>query len=288
MTEILSLRYGAEGFEKLGGTVVEGTVKNQYSLDEYNGTLRVVTTLRNVINYYVNIEGGDGEEDLYEDILDVDFVSSNAALYCIDLETFEVVAEVSGFAPDGESVESVRFDGTKAYVCTAEVITFTDPVYFFDLSDMSNITYTDTGVIDGFSSTLIQLGDGFLLGIGEESLDKGKIEVYAEMDGQVVSVAKYVFEGWYTTEYKSYFIDRESKTVGIPVSNFKTIRNEYGYDYVWYIDGYLLFTFDEENYSTRIIEKEWYNELERVRAFADDGYLYITTDMDITVKKIIE
>jgi hypothetical protein len=106
-----------------------------------------------------------------------------------------------------------------------------------------------------------------------------------------VSVAKYVFEGWYTTEYKSYFIDRESKTVGIPVSNFKTIRNEYGYDCVWYIDVYLLFTFDEENYdySIRIIEKEWYNnEKDRVRAFYDDGYLYITTDKDITVEKIKE
>ena len=44
MTEIYALGYGAEGFRKLGSIGVEGTVKNQYSLDEFNGILRVVTT----------------------------------------------------------------------------------------------------------------------------------------------------------------------------------------------------------------------------------------------------
>jgi uncharacterized secreted protein with C-terminal beta-propeller domain len=279
MSDVAVLGYENGVLENKGVFTVEGKTKDQYSMDEYEGHLRIVTSTSE------SIYKSDNGDYAYRTGR-----KENVSLAVFNIESGEKIAEVKSFAPDGEEATSVRFDGNTAYVCTAEVVTFCDPVYFFDLSDYSNITYTDTGVIDGFSSTLIQLGDGFLLGIGEESLDKGKIEVYAEMDGQVVSVAKYVFEGGYTTEYKSYFIDRESKTVGIPVSNLSTIRNEYGYDYVWYIDGYLLFTFDEENYdySIRIIEKEWYNEEDRVRAFSDDGYLYITTDKDITVEKITE
>ena len=279
MSDVAVLGYENGILENKGVFTVEGKTKDQYSMDEYEGHLRIVTSTSE------SIYKSDNGDYAYRTGR-----KENVSLAVFNIESGEKIAEVKSFAPDGEEATSVRFDGNTAYVCTAEVVTFCDPVYFFDLSDYSNITYTDTGVIDGFSSTLIQLGDGFLLGIGEESWDKGKIEVYAEMDGQVVSVAKYVFEGGYTTEYKSYFIDRESKTVGIPVSNLSTIRNEYGYDYVWYIDGYLLFTFDEENcdYSIRIIEKEWYNEEDRVRAFSDDGYLYITTDKDITVEKITE
>ena len=51
------------------------------------------------------------------------------------------------------------------------------------------------------------------------------------------------------------------------------------------MDGYLLFTFDDGNYSIRFIQIEWYNEEARVRAFVDDGYLYITTDRGITIEK---
>ena len=277
MSDVAVLGYENGVLENKGVFTVEGETKDQYSMDEYEGHLRIVTST---------------SESLYKsDNGDYDYFTGrkeNVSLTVFNIESGEMIAEVKSFAPDGEEATSVRFDGNTAYVCTAEVVTFCDPVYFFDLSDYGNITYTDTGVIDGFSSTLIQLGDGFLLGIGEESWDKSKIEVYTEMDGQVVSVAKYVFEGWYTTEYKSYFIDRESNTVGIPVSDVPTIRTEYGNNVVWYVDGYLLFTFDGENYSTRIIEKKWYNEMDRVRAFADDGYLYITTDMDITVEKITE
>ncbi len=277
MSDVAVLGYENGVLENKGVFTVEGETKDQYSMDEYEGHLRIVTSTSESL-----YKSGNGDYYYFTGR------KENVSLTVFNIESGKMIAEVKSFAPDGEEATSVRFDGNTAYVCTAEVVTFCDPVYFFDLSDYGNITYTDTGVIDGFSSTLIQLGDGFLLGIGEESWDKSKIEVYAEMDGQVVSVAKYVFEGWYTTEYKSYFIDRESNTVGIPVSNVPTIRTEYGDNVVWYVDGYLLFTFDGENYSTRIIEKEWYNELERVRAFADDGYLYITTDMDITVEKISE
>ena len=46
MTEIICISYG-ESLEKIGGVTVSGFVLNQYSMDEYNGIFRVVTTINN-------------------------------------------------------------------------------------------------------------------------------------------------------------------------------------------------------------------------------------------------
>lgn len=277
MCDIVVLDYSGEALKYKGTLTVEGSVKDQYSMDEYNGYFRVVTsTNEQTIRAYNN-----GKYD--------DTVSSarlfSASLTVFNLESLEQIAVVKNFAPNGEEAKSVRIDKDVAYVCTAVTLTYTDPVFYFDLSDYSNITYTDTGVINGFSSSLIQLGNGYLLGIGKESWVEDKIEVYVEEDGKVVSVAKYVFTGSCTEEYKAYFIDRQNNTVGIPVSGFIV---ESGDNYAMYKDGYLLFTFNGDGYSTRFIVKDLYLRPDRVRAFADDGYLYITTDKSITVKKIYE
>ena len=270
MTEIYALGYGADGFKKLGGTSVEGRVKNQYSLDEYEGVLRVVTTLPGTTKYYGDVKLDKDGSIWYKDKeATVSFTQSNAALYCIDLASWQIVGEVRDFAPDGETVESVRFDGTNAYVCTAVVITFTDPVYFFDLSDMSNITYTDTGVIDGYSSSLVNFGDGFLLGIGYGATrDSLKIEVYYENGDKVESIASYEREGVsFSEDYKSYFIDRERGLIGLSVSCWNA--KEYG-------DHYILLMFD--GYKLTEVLDEYIGELydpASARATLADDYFYI-------------
>ena len=120
----------------------------------------------------------------------------------------------------GEEATAVRFDGVYAYVCTAEVITLTDPVYFFDLSDLSNITYTDTGTIDGFSTSLIQLEDGYLLGIGYNEERNLKIEIYEETESGVQSVCTYEKACGFSEVYKSYFIDREKNLIGLATTEW--------------------------------------------------------------------
>ena len=280
MTEIYALGYGADGFRKLGSIGVEGTVKNQYSLDEYEGILRVVTTTGGTKVYgaahVVNGKIKYGIGDSYARPKD-----SNAALYCIDLSTWQIVGEVRDFAPDGETVESVRFDGTNAYVCTAVVITFTDPVYFFDLSDMSNITYTDTGVIEGYSSSLVNFGDGFLLGIGfGANRDTLKIEVYCEDGGNVISVDSYEREGVeFSTDYKSYFIDRERGLVGLMIYDYNYSSKQQGPQYILLsFDGYKLTEVLNENIDKGIPEL--------ARAVLVDEYFYIMSYVEFKVVKL--
>lgn len=283
MTDILVLGYEGDTLENKGTITTEGTVLDQYSMDEYENHFRVVTsTSRNVISH-TNF-GNDEWININENVsLLRNFRSANLTVF--SLETLEKVGAVKDFAPNGESVQSVRFDGNAAYVCTAVVQTFTDPVFFFDLSDYSNITYTDTGVIDGFSSSLIQLGDGALLGIGREDWSTNKVEVYEERYGEVVSVDVYKFSGEYSSNYKGYFIDRENNFFGFAIMD---LYEEYGDRYT-VSDVYVLLYFNgyELVELTRVeLAKEQYPD--RIRAFIDDEYLYIIGDYKLSVVNIFE
>lgn len=222
MTEITCVSYGDEGFAKVGAVTVEGEILNQYSMDEYNGVLRVVTS---VYRPY-----------------------TSASLYCVDMQTWEIIGSVTEFSPKGEDVQSVRFDKDKAYVCTAIIVTMTDPVYAFNLSDPTNITYKDTGEIKGFSSSLVQFGNGFFLGIGVNENNSLKIDMYEETENGVEIYATYepsfdpqnsLTDIEFSTNYKSYFIDRERGLIGLGTWYYDTSIGEVVQQYrLICFDGY--------------------------------------------------
>ncbi len=285
LTEIFVLGYGAGGFVQLGSVTLDGTVKDQYSIDEYAGILRVVTTTGGDTRYKAD-KFLITEDGLYYGAENADVMvrstPTNAALFCIDLSTFNIAAEVRDFAPEGETVESVRFDGTRAYVCTAVVVTLTDPVYFFDLSDLGNITYTDTGVIEGYSSSLVDFGDGILLGIGYgANRSTLKIEVYAENGSAVESLAAYeVHDADFSTNYKSYFIDRERGLVGLMIYHLEP--NKSGYKYLLLqFNGY-----DLINIAT--VKYDDYLSPAYARAALADGYFYVVCQDEFEAVKLFD
>ena len=95
-----------------------------------------------------------------------------------------------------------------------------DPVFFFDLSDVKNITYKETGTIEGYSSSLVNFGDGYLLGIGVVNWSDFKVEVYEEKEDNVKSVCAYELNSAdYSLDYKAYYIDRENQLVGLGIQN---------------------------------------------------------------------
>ncbi len=228
MSEIAAVAYRDTALTCRGSFTVEGTVKDRYSLDEYEGMLRLVTTTGSTV-----LERRD--DGGYSFLRTVKSNPTNANLYVFELATLKKRAEVIRFAPDGETVRSARFDGDTAYVCTA--VALTDPVFFFDLSDLSHITYKETGTIEGYSTSLISLGDGLLLGIGYGNTTTTlKLELYRESGSAVISVAQLEIEKCSFSEiYKSYYIDRENGIVGLGVG-------EYGYSGRG--DGYLVIGID--------------------------------------------
>ena len=249
MTEISCMVYGEDGLTPDGSFCVEGTVKNQYSMDEYNGIFRIVTATNRQETIFTKIGDNGYTASRWE-------TKRNANLSCFQVGSWEQVAQVEQFAPEGETVESVRFDKDYAYVCTAVVVTLTDPVFFFDMTDLNNIIVKDTGTIDGYSSSLIQLNDGFLMGIGFDENRCLKVEVYTETAGGVEAVCSYTQWVSFASEYKAYYIDRENNLFGIPTN-----------------DGYILLQFDGYQL-TELARTKFLGVLNNTRGVVIDKCLY--------------
>lgn len=247
------------GLRLTGSVNVNGELNDRYSLDEYEGVLRVFTSTTKY--EWPAEEPWDGKYLLSR---------ANSSLYCYSLDDFSLLASVENFAPANETVQSARFQGNTAYVCTAIVVTFTDPVYAFDLSDYNNITYTDTGTISGYSLSLTPFTDDTMVGIGYgDWRDVLKIELYRENGTEVESVAKVEVEGVsFSNQFKSYFLDKENGLIGITIINYN-----YGYEdrttfLLYRFDGYNLVKLSE----TTLSEQDGYQD---ERAVLIDGVLYL-------------
>lgn len=117
---------------------VDGYLLNQFSIDEYDGFLRVVTT---------------GQSWRSGQSL---FVLQQAG------KRLKTVGKVENLAP-GEQLHSVRFTGNQAFVVTFRRV---DPLFAIDLSDPTNPVVAGELKIPGFSDYLQPLGENHLLGIG--------------------------------------------------------------------------------------------------------------------------
>ena len=269
VTEIACISYG-DKFDIKGSVTVDGYIKDRYSLDEYKNILRVVTTTESYTRKYYSYEGN---ESFFIDSRD----GTSASLYCIDLASWKVTSSVENFAPKGETVRSVRFDKDYAYVCTA--VQLTDPVFFFDLSDINNITYKETGNIEGFSTSLINLGNGFLLGIGRGDVwDTIKVEVYTEYENGVKSVCSYeIKDAYYSTDYKSYYVDRENQLFGFGYDSYTYKPDASRYVLLLFSNGQLI----------PLADAELIGENHVKRAIYIDGYFYMFGYKDFKVIKIL-
>ncbi len=130
----------------VGSGVVPGFLLSRWAMSEHNGNLRVATTseFRTESSVYVLAER-DGR--------------------------LVRVGSVSGLGP-GESIRAVRWFGD-----VATVVTFrqTDPLYVLDLADPAAPRVTGELKIPGYSAYLHPIGDGLLLGIGQEGDSSGRL-----------------------------------------------------------------------------------------------------------------
>ena len=122
---------------------VRGYAINQFAMDESDGYFRIATTSE-------------------RDGMDVN------NLYVLDSGLREA-GKVTGFARN-ESIKAVRYFGSKAYVITYEAI---DPLFIIDLSDPAAPAIEGEVMIDGFSTLLVPVSEGRLLGIGHATGDNG-------------------------------------------------------------------------------------------------------------------
>jgi hypothetical protein len=130
---------------------VEGRLLNQFAMSEHNGDLRVATT--------TDDWGGFGEQ-------------SESTVFVLRPEGDELreISSVGGLGKD-EQIYAVRFIGDLAYVVTFRQI---DPLYVIDLTDPANPIEAGELKIPGYSAYLHPVGDGLLLGVGQDATDEGR------------------------------------------------------------------------------------------------------------------
>jgi uncharacterized secreted protein with C-terminal beta-propeller domain len=136
----------------VGGGEVKGFLLNQFSMDEYDGVLRVAST---------TAPSGWWWSDQSESLVST-----------LRLESGELkqIGQVGGLG-QGEQIYSVRFINDAGYVVTFRQ---TDPLYVIDLADPTKPRVAGELKILGYSAYLHPVGDGLLLGVGQNADDEGR------------------------------------------------------------------------------------------------------------------
>jgi len=142
---------GDDPAEYLASGSVDGHLLSQFSLDEYDGYLRVATTR--------------GAPWGWDD-------DSESAVTVLEIDGDRLVERGRvGDLGRGESIFAVRFIGDAGYVVTFRQ---TDPLYVIDLSDPQAPVTAGELKVPGYSAYLHPVGEDLLLGIGQDATEDGR------------------------------------------------------------------------------------------------------------------
>lgn len=221
MTQTLIRRIAFEEGTLLAAaqTKISGTLHDSFSIDEYEGYLRLVTTTEPVCISDEGVQPMAGAGQEQENTEQSEDAKKTTSLYVLD-ENLKTVGEIHDLAPE-ESVYSVRFLGDVGYFVTFEEI---DPLFSADLSDPENPRIAGQLKIPGFSEYLHPYGENRLLGIGmnvdgEAMTPAGvKLSMFDIGDpSNVKELTTFVIKGTTGTQvynYKAVFADPDRNLFG--------------------------------------------------------------------------
>lgn len=190
-----------------------GQTLNQFSMDEYEGNLRI--TLNDL---------------------------NNASKLCIFDEKLNKIGQLENIAP-GEKLYSTRFINNRAYMVTYKTM---DPLFVIDLTDVKNPTILGELKIPGYSTYLHPYDENHIIGIGNDT----NTTVYRDSKGRVTSestvitgmkmalfditdvnnpkelyMTKIGDKNTYSsilTNHKALLFSKERGNLGIPVNNYSS------------------------------------------------------------------
>ena len=261
-TELLKFSYRDGRISFMAHGNVNGYLNNQFSMDEYQGNLRLVSTLSRNSGVTTN------------------------SLYVLN-EELKVIGEIEDLAPD-EQIYSARFMGDVGYFVTFRNM---DPLFSVDLSNPEKPKILGELKITGFSEYLHPYEDNLLLGIGREiNPDNGnyeglKLSMFDTSDLKDVTETQKMVEEAYQhstawDNHKSVLISPKRSLIGFTVEDYDYDKREWGCSYVIYSydkrDGFvqkLSFELDINNdyYMTRgLYIGDWLYIVEnnRINAFS--------------------
>ncbi|MGC9067612.1 MAG: beta-propeller domain-containing protein [Thermoprotei archaeon] len=182
---------------------VPGTILNQFSIDEYNGYLRVTTTRWDA----------EPKNDVY----------------ILDVNNMKIISNITDLAP-GEWIYSARFIGDKGYLVTFKK---TDPLFVIDLSSPIHPKVLGWLKIPGYSNYLHLYDETHVIGIGKDTVEDSygnfawyqgiKISLFDVSDPKnPKEIAKYIIgdrgsDSPILNDHKALLFDYKRKLLAIPV-----------------------------------------------------------------------
>ncbi len=222
---------------------VKGYLLNQFSMDEFEGNLRVATTFSSWIR---------GDSVQYNNV------------YILD-EGLEIKGKLEKIAPE-ERIYSTRFMGDRLYMVTFKQI---DPFFVIDLSDPENPNILGELKIPGFSDYLHPYDENHIIGVGKETGEneygrvttKGvKIALFDVSDvNNPKEIDKYEIgssgsDSEVLRDHKAFLFSKEKNLLVLPVREVKESKvYDPRYDYyrqeVW--QGAYVFDIDGSGFSLK-------------------------------------
>lgn len=233
-SKIISYQFSDDGLIYGGMGTFHGHLNNQFSIDEYDGYLRLAST-----------EGWSGEN-----------VRNRLYVFKRQLKDGIYTLEKVGLLDKdlgkvGETIKSVRFNKDQATIVTYRQ---TDPFYTIDLSDPTNPKIIGALEIPGFSTYQHPWKENLIVGIGFNAVEGRttglKIALYDISDTKnPIEVGKPLIlsnnvNSWSYSEalfnHKAIYIDQKNDSLG-----FALFRSNWTNGYYTATTDYLVFDVDE-------------------------------------------
>lgn len=240
-TNITKFKLNNGSLEFKASESINGSLLNQFSMDEKNDYLRVATTLNK------------GKLTTEEEYTSYEYLPTSNNLYILDSD-LKVVGAIEDIA-ENETIYSVRFDGDIGYFVTFKEV---DPLFSVDLSNPSNPTILGSLKIPGFSEYMHPFKENLLLGLGKEATENGettglKLSMFDTSDkGNISEINKLVIEDYKYSysfyNHKSITVDSNKNLISFPAINDYVIF-EYSKEKGFTEKGKITFeTEDDDNY----------------------------------------
>ena len=312
MTNLHTFDISGETTLYTGSGRINGTVVNQFALSEYEGVLRVATTVGQWARWWM-----EDPEPMTSQL--VTLVRS------MDVETQEQIlveaGRVDNIAP-GERIWSARFDGDRAYIVTFEQI---DPLWVIDVSDETQPTILGELEVPGVSTYIHPLSRDHLLTIGLSPANEDgtgldwsgtQISLFNITDPTTpsrdaalrLSPVNDGSNGWVwswseaTYESKAFQYWAPKELLAIPLSTYRYVDYEANGRYYWsydYVSKLMLVhvnqstgnlsvygSVDHSDLYTQDENNRWWNENNIRRAIFMGDYVYAISSAGVTATNL--
>jgi uncharacterized secreted protein with C-terminal beta-propeller domain len=199
---------------------VQGSVLNQFSMDEYNDYFRIATTSES---------WRTGEP-------------SKNNLYVLDMN-LNIKGNIENLA-EGERIYSARFIQDRAYLVTFRQ---TDPLFVIDLKNPETPAVLGYLKVPGVSDYLHPYDENHIIGVGRDASEEGritgmKLSLFDITNfSNPIEISKYIIGGKGTysealNDHKAFLFSKSKNLLVIPVTIYEEWKYEFNGAYVFNVD----------------------------------------------------